>query len=66
MKRKTKKDYEAPQLTVVSFRAERGYATSTAQRDGLLGLLYLSDEGSENLEPRNDDNHYFWGDNEWN
>lgn len=28
MKRKTKKNYEAPQLTTVSFRAERGYATS--------------------------------------
>lgn len=38
MKRdKEKKQYEAPQLTVVSFKAERGYATSTLTRSVWIG-----------------------------
>ena len=60
---KKKKFYMAPELTVVTFKAERGYSAS---RDGLLGLMFESNEGSETLESRNDDNHYFWGGNDWN
>lgn len=62
------KSYEAPRLTVVSFKTERGYSASSAPRDGFLGLVLESDEGSEYLESRNDDNHYFWGgdENVWN
>ena len=61
-----KHEYKVPELTVVTFKAERGYASSGAVRDGFLGLIFESDEGSESLESRNDDNHYFWGGNEWN
>ena len=66
MEMKKKQVYLAPALTVVTFRAERGYAISGVERDGFLGLMFESDEGSENLESRNDDNHYFWGGNDWN
>lgn len=61
------KSYEAPRLTVVSFKTERGYSASSEPRDGFLGLVLESDEGSEYLESRND-NHYFWGgdENVWN
>ncbi len=60
---KKKKLYMTPELTVVAFKAERGYSAS---RDGFLGLMLESNEGSETLESRNDDNHFFWGGNEWN
>ena len=63
---KKKKFYMTPELTVVAFKAERGYLASGAQRDGFLGLMFESDEGSENLESRNNDNNYFWGGNDWN
>ena len=61
-----KRLYMTPELTVVAFKAERGYLGSGAVRDGFLGLTFESDEGSESLESRNDDNHYFWGGNDWN
>ena len=66
MEKKKKQVYLAPSLTVVAFKTERGYASSAAVRDGFLGLMFESDEGSENLESRNDDNHYFWGGDDWN
>lgn len=33
-----KKQYTAPELTVVTFKTERGYAVSTPVFDGLFGL----------------------------
>lgn len=54
---KKKKFYMTPELTVVDFKAERGYSAS---RDGLLGLsLEHSSEGSEQLESRNESG--YWG-----
>lgn len=38
MEKKVKKNYESPQLTVVTFRTERGYATSSVSGGGLFGL----------------------------
>lgn len=63
---KKKQVYLAPALTVVCFKAERGYFGSSEPRDGFLGLIEMGDDGSEVLESRNDDNHYFWGGNDWN
>ncbi len=65
MEKKVKKNYESPQLTVVTFRMERGYASSGMERDGFLGLIYMGNDGNENIEPR-DDNGSYWGGNDWN
>ena len=52
---KDKKQYEAPQLTVVSFKVERGYAAS-----GVLSLFSSEpDYGDEALEDRQDGGN--WG-----
>ena len=40
--KKTKKEYSAPLLTVVSFRVERGFAAS-----GILDQLFLLDNTDE-------------------
>lgn len=54
-----KKDYQAPQLTVVLFRSERGYASSPFA----LGLV--EHQGSKNIEQREESG--FWGsESEWN
>ena len=42
---KEKRPYEAPQLTVVSFKMEKGYAVST-QHDLLFDIF--SDDGAQN------------------
>ena len=57
MKKETeKRTYEAPRLTVVSFKAERGYAAS-----GMLGLgLEHQDEGSQTLEERGQATTWSW------
>lgn len=65
MEKKKKQLYQAPELTVVTFRSERGFLCSAEPRDGFLGLILNSEEGSENLESRNDDNHYTWGNGDW-
>ena len=47
MNRKGKRLYEAPVLTVVSFKTERGYASSGASESsgsGLLGSWFGSDD----------------------
>jgi hypothetical protein len=57
----TKKKYQSPQLTVATFKAERGYVVS-----GFRLAIFDThiDEGSENLENRQmSDQH--WG-NDWN
>ena len=59
MEKKVKKNYESPQLTVVTFRTERGYAASEVH-DGFLSLIYMGEDGSENLESRTDNGSY-WG-----
>ena len=63
MEKKEKRIYETPRLTTVTFRAERGYATS-----GLtavyLSLITSGAGGSQSLESRID-NNATWG-SEWN
>lgn len=56
MKTKKRKEYEAPYLTVVTFKAESGFAQSTP----MLGLC--EDFGQETLEERNDGGN--WGGND--
>ena len=57
-KKEDKKIYEAPLLTVVNFKAERGYASS-----GLLAFLGFGDEyGDQTLEDRQDGGN--WGGDE--
>lgn len=60
MEKKVKKNYESPQLTVVTFRTERGYAESGVTRDGFLGLTLSGQNGYESLESRTDNGSY-WG-----
>ena len=53
----TRKQYTAPQLTVVTFKAERGYALSTPLFDE---LLFWETEQSEQVEAYAD--HEVWND----
>lgn len=59
MEKKEKRIYETPRLTTVTFRAERGYATS-----GLtavyLSLITSGAGGSQSLESRESTGTY-WG-----
>ena len=59
-KQNDKKAYEAPVLTVVTFKLEAGYALST--RMLALGLENASIYGDENVEDRVDGG--YWGNNE--
>lgn len=66
MKKKEKRIYEAPQLTTVTFKAERGYAESGALTSFYiaLGASYASESGVSNgLESRTDGGN--WGDGSW-
>lgn len=64
MEKKEKRIYEAPSLTVVTFKAETGYAASLTTVN-LLSLLSTHPEyGSQTLESRID-NGASWG-SEWN
>lgn len=45
MNTKTKKEYEAPQLTTVDFKMERGYAAS-GEGVGASRSSYENDEGN--------------------
>ena len=62
---KKKQNYLSPELTVVQFRVERGYAMSTE----VLSLIWFNDDdlqnGDRNIESRNNDNGYTWGDGSW-
>ena len=49
MKSKTKKIYETPQLTVVSFKMERGYASSTTYEFDQF-LLWDNSQSSQQME----------------
>lgn len=63
MKENVKKHYEAPQLTVVTFKAERGYASSGGGAK-LLNTLAISslyqNEGYQTLEDRGTTNSWTW------
>ena len=52
-----KKTYEAPELTVVTFKTEKGYATSGEP----LGLS--EGHGKKSIEDRQDGGN--WGDGSW-
>ncbi len=54
----TKKPYEAPQLTVVTFKAERGYANSPFQL-ALINEATILSSSSNSLEARIDGGN--WG-----
>jgi hypothetical protein len=54
----TKKPYEAPQLTVVTFKAERGYANSLFQL-ALINEATILSSSSNSLEARIDGGN--WG-----
>lgn len=61
---KTKKQYIAPQLMVVEFKAERGYASSGMERAFTLFSLSkdgYNDQGQENWS----DGGNLFGDNSW-
>lgn len=59
----TKRKYLAPELTVVSFRTECGYALSGLDLL-VLGLKFGSDNGSDNVESRSDGGNW-GGDGGW-
>ena len=59
----TKRKYLAPELTVVSFRTECGYALSGLDLSE-LGLKFSSDNGSDNVESRSDGGNW-GGDGGW-
>lgn len=68
MKSKTKKVYETPQLTVVSFKMERGYASSGIEPEHtfLLGLISSSENSDRALESRTEAGYWGGGDeNSW-
>jgi hypothetical protein len=63
MKKVTRKEYETPTLTVVSFKTERGYAVSGLQKIW-IGSFDDAPAGVEDYtEVRNGDDYYFtWND----
>ncbi len=66
MEMKKKQVYLAPALTVVCFKAERGYLGSSEPREGFLQIILEGgDSGSENLESRNDNGNYWGGEGDW-
>lgn len=61
MKENVKKHYEAPQLTVVTFKAERGYASSNKSLLNTLAISSLyQNEGYQTLEDRGTANSWTW------
>lgn len=61
MQQKEKKRYEAPALTVVTFKAERGYALSGTKMLAFDNLL-ADDYGDQAIESRTDGG--YWGNND--
>lgn len=66
MKQNSKKSYKAPQLTVVSFKAERGYASSDSfGKTTMMSFLALSSIPTETastqiLDDRGDISNWTW------
>ena len=58
----TKRPYEAPQLTVVCFKTERGYADSLLRTLALSFAIADAGNGSQLLEDRTDGGN--WGGSE--
>ena len=52
-----KKQYTAPELTVVTFKVERGYAASDPMFNGLLGLINSSNAGDGGQEEWEEDTY---------
>ena len=61
MQQKEKKHYEAPSLTVVSFKIEQGYALSGLKMLAISSLL-ANDYGDQAIESRT--NGGYWGNND--
>lgn len=58
MKKQTKKNYEAPQLTVVAIKTERGYAGSFPFA---IGLFFVNDAPEESgMQDYTMQNADFW------
>lgn len=53
----TKKEYTAPQLTVVSFKPERGYASS-------FFFLHIFQNEEEDGFDNNNQEYWLWNDND--
>ena len=53
--KKDKKQYEAPSLTAVSFKTERGYAASSAI---LLEQIFQFESGDPNVTQYNEDDSW--------
>lgn len=62
MKEIEKKHYEAPQLTVVTFKAERGYAQSNPKRllQSIVLSSALSGHDSQRLDDRGSVDSWSW------
>ena len=57
-----KKSYTAPELTVVSFHVERGYASTVSPQGGLDMMLQFGDgNSSSQMESFNDNHTDNWG-----
>lgn len=63
MKKTEKRNYEAPALTVVHYKTERGYFGSGVTAV-YLSLLTSGEGGNQALESRID-NNATWGDGSW-
>ncbi len=65
---KIRRSYTAPQLTVVTFKTERGYASSGEMKltNELNNLMFLFDAGdaSQNVSQYTYDDS--WASNDWN
>jgi len=62
MEKKEKKLYEAPQLTVATFRTERGYAASRGVRLGSAWTVGLVSAWGSSLTPGTNDIGIAWTD----
>lgn len=54
-----KREYTAPQLAIVTFRTEHGYALSGSYRDGFFQLFDIETSESNTMESWTD--HDTWG-----
>lgn len=60
---KEKKQYEAPSLTAVSFRMERGYGASAILKNELTNYWFEFDSNDPNVTQYDQDNS--WADYTW-
>jgi len=62
--KKDKKQYEAPSLTAVSFKTERGYAASSATLINEVERLFQFESSNPNVTQYNEDDS--WASYTWN